>query len=77
MAESSHLEQLEHFQVGKVHYLFAYRLKELSVYLQVSRTPLLLPALSLSEESSEVPWVVFLLCWNPHLINILLTYWYS
>ena len=48
--------------------LVAFNLKEVFLYLQVSRTPLLLPASSLSEESSEEPWVAFLLCWNPQFI---------
>ncbi len=61
----------------RVYYLVTFKLKEVSVYLQVSRTPLPLPALSLREESSEDPWVVFLLCWNPQLTSILQTYWYS
>lgn len=46
----------------RLHYLAAFKLKEVFVYLQVSRTPLPLPALSWSEESSEEPWAVFLLC---------------
>ena len=61
----------------RVHCSVSFSLKDVPIYLQVSRTPLPLPASSLSEESSEDPWVVFLLCWNPQLISILLTYWYS
>jgi len=60
----------------KAHYLMAFKLKEVYMYLQVSRTLLPLPVSSLSEASSEGHWAVFLPCWDPHLITILPSYWY-
>jgi len=61
----------------KVDYLSTFKLMGLSVYLQVSRILLPLPASSWSEESSEDPWVVFPPCWNALLTSLLLSYWYS